>query len=136
MSTVTTRVRCAVSGIVTGCRPDVYAKRLAKAGSVEALNATYVSSFAKRELRAGKTIEQIRSGLSAEARATLPAEASLADVIAKVVSKKAPKMSNSTSKDQTDRVGDLSSPFGEAVAKNWKKNKTIDADVANFVAAK
>ena len=37
---VTTRVRCAVSGLITGCRPDVFAKRVAKAGSEEAMLAT------------------------------------------------------------------------------------------------
>lgn len=130
---VTTKIRCAVSGIVTGCRPDVYAKRLAKAGSAEALASTYVSSFAKRELRAGKSVSAIRASqnMTPEVLNTLPTESALASVIEKVMAKGSAKADKPTSP--------LASPFGEKVAKDakaWQKAKGVDADVANFVANK
>ena len=133
--TVTTRVRCAVSGIVTGCRPDVYAKRVAKAGSEQALADTYVSSFAKRELRAGKTISQIRANLPEAARNALPSEESLQMVVEGLMAKKA-KASKSASNGTSNGLESLAGGHGTTVAKNWQKTKGIDADVANFVAAK
>ena len=56
-----TKIKCAVSGIVTGCRPDVYDKRVEKYGSEANMLSSYVCSEAKRKLRAGQSVEDIRS---------------------------------------------------------------------------
>jgi len=109
----------------------VYAKRVAKAGSEQALADTYVSSFAKRELRAGKTISQIRANLPEAARNALPSEESLQMVVEGLMAKKA-----KASKSASNGLESLAGGHGTTVAKNWQKTKGIDADVANFVAAK
>jgi len=91
---VKTKIRCAVSGIVTGVRPDVYDKRVAKAGGDEdfMLN-TYVCSQGKRLLREGKTVAEIRESVDVDVLALLPDEAFLESngVIAAVMEKKAKK---------------------------------------------
>jgi len=53
-------VTCAVSGIVTSCRKEVYEKRLDKFGDEATLLSKYICNKAKASLRAGKTVEEIR----------------------------------------------------------------------------
>lgn len=117
MTTVKTKIRCAVSGIVTGCRPDVFDKRVEKYGSVDAMMASYVCSEAKRMLRAGRSIDDIRSECAARGISIngLPTADSLAAVVSAFAgeSKSAP----ATSKK------------GKAVTKE------IDPDVSVFVDA-
>ena len=56
------KIRCVVNGTWYAVRPDVLEKRVEKYGSDKTLRATYVSRDAKRMLREGKTVEQIRAG--------------------------------------------------------------------------
>lgn len=54
-------VTCAISGIQTSCRKEVYEKRLEKFGDENSLRSKYICNKAKAALRAGKTVEEIRS---------------------------------------------------------------------------
>lgn len=53
-------VTCAISGIQTSCRKEVYEKRLEKFGDEATLLSKYICNKAKASLRAGKTVEEIR----------------------------------------------------------------------------
>jgi hypothetical protein len=53
-------IRCVVTGQSKGVRPDVLQTRIDKAGSLEALQASYLSADARRMLREGMTVQQIR----------------------------------------------------------------------------
>ncbi len=63
MSKSKSSVICIVSGEKLGCRADVYAKRVAKAGSIEELERTYIGRNARNMLRTGKTVTEIREEL-------------------------------------------------------------------------
>lgn len=116
---VKTRVRCAVSGQETGCRPDIFDKRVEKYGSVEAMNAQYVSSASKRLLREGKTVEEIREGLSDSVLATLPTPAELETIVSAIVAKKS--------------TGTKRSKATKAVEEPADSNDELDPDVAAFL---
>jgi len=86
---VRTRVRCAVSGVETGCRPDVFDARVKKYGGIEYLNKRYVCSAAKRMLREGLTVAEIRLKSHKHNDTTLPTEDELKDIISAILVKKA-----------------------------------------------
>jgi hypothetical protein len=54
------RIKCIVTGKELAVRPDVMRKRIQKAGSLEELQASYLSNEAKGLLRDGLTVNQIR----------------------------------------------------------------------------
>ncbi len=56
-------IHCSITGIRFAVRPDVMLERIKKAGGLDRLKKTYVSRDARRLLKEGKTIEQIRAEL-------------------------------------------------------------------------
>ena len=54
-------VTCAISGIQTSCRKEVYEKRLEKFGDEATLKAKYVCNAAKGAIASGKTVSEIRA---------------------------------------------------------------------------
>lgn len=80
-------VKCIVSGVETACRPEILEKRIQKYGDEATLRANYVCNAAKAQLRAGKSVEEIRKGAQlAGADVT-----GLVDVPAAILEKYAPK---------------------------------------------
>lgn len=53
-------VTCAISGIQTSCRKEVYEKRLEKFGDEATLKAKYVCNAAKGAIFAGQSVDEIR----------------------------------------------------------------------------
>ena len=53
-------VVCAVSGIVTSCRKEIYKKRLEKFGDEATLKAKYICNAAKGALVSGLSVDEIR----------------------------------------------------------------------------
>lgn len=53
-------VVCAISGIVTSCRKEVYEKRLEKFGDEATLKAKYVCNAAKGAIFSGLSVDEIR----------------------------------------------------------------------------
>lgn len=58
------RIMCVITGQYKSVRPDVLKQRIQKAGSLEALKVSYFSSEARRLLREGKTVAEIRAIIS------------------------------------------------------------------------
>lgn len=126
-----TKIKCAVSGIVTGCRPDIFDKRVAKAGSESNLLATYVCSEAKRKLRAGLSVGDIRSesatcGIDI---AGLPSVESLENIVSALTGKSA----NATKSASVSAIKQESTSDN----RSWSKFGSEKPDsVSAFVAAK
>ncbi len=53
-------VTCAISGIKTSCRKEVYEKRLIKFGDEATLKARYVCNAAKGAIFSGLSVDEIR----------------------------------------------------------------------------
>ena len=126
---VKTRVRCAVSGIETGCRPDVFEARVKKYGSVEALNRSYVCSAAKRMLREGLTVAEIRLKSNKGDDTSLPTAEELKTIISAIVDKPAAKKSTKAAKKdepaKIEKTGNdqVDAFFAEAAKTVAKKRK-------------
>lgn len=120
---IKTKIRCAVSGIVTGCRPDVFDKRVEKYGSAEAMANAYVCSEAKRALRQGKSIDEIRADSKARGINVdgLPAANSLDHAVEAFAAKTVKAVKSSTSSTSS------TSSKGKAL------DNRIDTDVNSFV---
>jgi len=117
-----TKIRCVISGLVLSVRPDVYAQRVTKFGSEEALQAGYVSNASKKMLRGGMTVTEIRTKAATVNVKSLPSVESLKDVIARVTAK-APKAPKVPKAPKAPKV------------KAEKPAPAVDADVEAFAAA-
>jgi len=110
-----TSIKCVVTGKTKAVRPDVYEQRVKKYGSEDDMLQNYISRDAKRLLRDGKSVDDIRKELGVDATAAgLPDATSIADAVSKIIEKPNPKKSSSTStKSESedislDNVGDHS----------------------------
>ena len=67
MEKIPNYIYCSITGLRFAVRREIMLDRIKQAGSLERLQKTYVSRDSRRLLKAGKTIEEIRSELGYEA---------------------------------------------------------------------
>lgn len=115
------KVTCIVTGEVLGVRPDVYAARVAKAGSESELTRTYVSREAKQLLRAGETVNEIRAKFGVTDMEPVPQDV-LSTLMSSWEGKKAPKKgTKKASKSVTE------------IEKEIEESTPVDPDVNEFL---
>lgn len=125
-----TSIRCNITGQTVAVRPDIFDKRVEKFGGVDQLLSRYVSRDAKRLLREGKSVSQIRSELNVTAT-DLPSEDDLADVVTEIVAKK-PAASVAKKAHIGSTVDEiLAEPAADTATETAE---TIDPEVAEFLS--
>lgn len=116
-------VICVVSGAKKGVRPEVYAKRVEKAGGEDNLVRTYVCRESKRMLRSGQTVEQIRATLRGT-KDLLPVPQ---EVIDEILSKKASSKTGATRKTNKPKKTKVQ------IEKEVEASVEVDPDIAEFL---
>jgi len=125
--------KCIVTGATKMVRPEVLDKRVARYGSVAALEASYVCTESKQALREGKSVDQIRAEYkAAHADAVIPTvdvPQAVIDEIMKKVAKKSEDTTPTAAGDVTaTAAGDTTPVAASASKKSAKKShKVTDA---------
>jgi len=126
MNKTKSNITCIVTMERLGCRPEIYQKRIEKAGSEEELHRTYVGRRAKQLLREGKTVAEIRKSLNVSGDCPEVPQ----DVLDSITSK---KPTNKTTTN-TGSITKKSKKTQKQMEKDIQASVEVDEDVLDFIA--
>ena len=130
---VRSKIRCVVSGETYGVQPKVFDERAVKAGSPEELLRTYVGRDAKRLLRDGLSVDQIRAKFGAN-EADLPTADELATIVAKITCKGNQKAKTVSTAAPTKEEVTLIADSSDADVDSFLEPAEVPADTTPAIA--